>query len=397
MTERLPTAAASKPLPYGIYISAALGLGLAGLIVSAYLAASHYWVYTDINHRSFCAISNAINCDTVSESPYSIWWKLPVPIWGVFGYAGLMLLLCFAALPAAGQKRVWTMSFAFALAYSLFSILLAAVSTFKIGSYCILCIVTYAINLLLLYLTWIVRRRFHAGPILPALKDDIRYLSQRGKATLPLFLAMVAGILLTQRLIPAYWEFKLPLSPAMLEQGLTAEGLPWIGAENPRVTIVEFADYQCFQCRKMHYYFRELAARYPGKIRIVHRHYPMDHEFNFIVQEPFHVGSGKMALLAIHAETKGKFWEMNDLLYKLGGTGRDLDLMEAAGATGIEAHELAAALEYPFYRDRLAVDIHHGMKLRILGTPSYIINGVVYQGNIPPDILSGILKSLDAG
>ena len=397
MTEGLPTATTSKPLPYSIYITAALGLGLAGLLVSAYLAASHYWVYTDINHRSFCAISNAINCDTVSESPYSIWWKLPVPIWGVFGYVGLMLLLFFTVLPSAGQKRVWTMSFALALAYSLFSIVLAAVSTFKIGSYCILCIVTYAINLFLLYLTWIVRRRFHAESILPALRDDIRYLCQRGKVTLPFFLAMVAGILLIQRLIPAYWEFKLPLSPAMLEQGLTADGLPWIGAENPRVTIVEFADYQCFQCRKMHYYFRELAARYPGKIRIVHRHYPMDHEFNFIVQEPFHVGSGKMALLAIHAETKGKFWEMNDLLYKLGGTGRDLDLMEAAGATGIEAHELAAALEHPFYRDRLAVDIHHGMKFRILGTPSYIINGVVYQGNIPPDILSGILKSLDAG
>ena len=315
----------------------------------------------------------------------------------MFGYAGLMLLLCFAALPAAGQKRVWTMSFAVALAYSLLSILLAAVSTFKIGSYCILCIVTYAINLLLLYLTWIVRRRFHVGPILPALIDDIRYLSQRGKATLPLFLTVVAGILLTQRLIPAYWEFKPPLSPAMLEQGLTAEGLPWIGAENPRVTIVEFADYQCFQCRKMHYYFREIGGPIPGQNP--HRALPfsMDHEFNFIVREPFHVGSGKMALLAIHAESKGKFWKMNDLLYKLGGTGQDLDLMEIADATGIDAHELAAALEHPFYRERLAVDIRRGMKLRILGTPSYIINGVVYQGNIPPDILSGILKSLDAG
>ena len=395
MTEGLPAADASKPLPYSIYSGAALGLGFAGLIVSAYLAASHYWVYTDINHRSFCAISNAINCDTVSESPYSIWWKLPVPMWGVFGYAGLMLLLIFCGLPSAGQKRVWTMSFALALAYSLFSILLAAVSTFKIGSYCILCIVTYAINLLLLYLTWIVRRRFHAGPILAALRDDIRYLRQRGKVTLPLFLAVVSGILLTRLLIPAYWEFKPPPSLATLEQGLTAEGLPWVGAENPRVTIVEFADYQCFQCRKMHFYLRELAARYPGKIRIVHRHYPMDHEFNFIVQEPFHVGSGKMALLAIHAETKGKFWEMNDQLYKLGGTGQDLDLMEIAGATGIESRELAAALDHPFYRDRLAVDIHYGMKLRILGTPSYIINGVAYQGNIPPDILSGILKSVD--
>jgi hypothetical protein len=128
------------------------------------------------------------------------------------------------------------MSFATALAYSLFSILLAAVSTFKIGSYCILCIATYAITLLLLYLTWIVRRRFRAGPILPALVDDLRYLSQRGKVTLPLFLAMVSGILLTQRLIPAYWEFRPPASPAKLEQGLTPDGLPWIGAENPRIS-----------------------------------------------------------------------------------------------------------------------------------------------------------------
>ena len=102
-------------------------------------------------------------------------------------------------------------------------------------------------------------------------------------------------------------------------------------------------------------------------------------------------------MLAIHAETKGKFWEMNDLLYKLGGTGQDLDLMEIAGATGIEAHEFAAALEHPYYRERLAVDIRHGMKLRVLGTPSYVINGAVHQGNIPPEILSGILKSLDDG
>ena len=71
----------------------------------------------------------------------------------------------------------------------------------------------------------------------------------------------------------------------------------------------EFTDYLCFQCRKMHYYLRDLVARYPDKIRLVHRNYPMDHEFNPMVKEPFHVGAGKMALLAIHAAASGSFLE----------------------------------------------------------------------------------------
>ena len=43
---------------------------------------------------------------------------------------------------------------------------------------------------------------------------------------------------------------------------------------------MEFTDYQCFQCRKMHYYLRKLVARYPDKIRITHCSFPMDQEFN---------------------------------------------------------------------------------------------------------------------
>jgi protein-disulfide isomerase len=197
--------------------------------------------------------------------------------------------------------------------------------------------------------------------------------------------------------MPHYWELKPPVSAAGLPTGLTAEGWPWIGAESPKVTIVEFADYQCFQCRKMHFYLRELAARHPGEIRIVHRHYPMDSEFNFVVPEPFHVGSGQMALLALHAEAKGKFWEMNDLLYVLGGRGRSIDIAEVAGAVGIDDRELAAAVGHPFYRDRLNLDIRQGMKLRILGTPTYVIDGKVYQGNIPPEVLSGILAQVGEG
>jgi uncharacterized membrane protein len=65
----------------------------------------------DMGYQSFCAISQALNCDTVSQSPYSILFNVPVPVWGVFGYAFFLILLMFAWPQSALHKRVWTFSF----------------------------------------------------------------------------------------------------------------------------------------------------------------------------------------------------------------------------------------------------------------------------------------------
>ena len=62
----------NKPLPFVVYWLTVLMLTGAGLAAAIYLSVSHYRVYTDVDYKSFCAISRAINCDTVSQSPYSI-------------------------------------------------------------------------------------------------------------------------------------------------------------------------------------------------------------------------------------------------------------------------------------------------------------------------------------
>jgi uncharacterized membrane protein len=74
------------PLPFPVYFWTVVVLTGLGLADAVYLSISHYRVYTDIGFASFCAISRAINCDTVSQSPYSILWGAPVPVWGIFGY-----------------------------------------------------------------------------------------------------------------------------------------------------------------------------------------------------------------------------------------------------------------------------------------------------------------------
>ena len=72
------------PLPFPVYFWTVISLSLFGFADSIYLSISHYRVYTDIGYRSFCAITRAINCDTVSQSPHSILLGLPVPILGCY-------------------------------------------------------------------------------------------------------------------------------------------------------------------------------------------------------------------------------------------------------------------------------------------------------------------------
>jgi len=92
-----------NPLPFPVYFWVVALLAASGLADSIYLAVSHYRVYTDIAYSSFCAISKAINCDTVSQSVYSILYGAPIPVWGSIGYTFLLLIL--AIRPEKGSQR----------------------------------------------------------------------------------------------------------------------------------------------------------------------------------------------------------------------------------------------------------------------------------------------------
>jgi uncharacterized membrane protein/predicted DsbA family dithiol-disulfide isomerase len=386
---------AATHFPGRLYSGLGLMLCAAGFAASAYLAVSHYRMYADIGYQSLCALAGSINCDSVSQSPYSIFWGLPVPVWGCLGYGGLAGLMFMTRLSVGGCRRIWTLSFLIAGLFSVISVLLALISTYLIKSYCILCIVTYAINLFLLFLCWIVRRRLTLGPVVAALKKDLLFALNWRALTLSLSASVSCAVLAAYLLIPPYWVLASPSFEDPTPWGMTEEGAPYIGAERPVVTISEFTDYQCFHCRKMHFFLRNLVHRFPDKLRLVHRHYPMDHEVNFIVNAPFHIGSGRMAILAIYAAAKGNFLQMNDVLYELGARGQDIDLREVADRTDAKPRELSAALEHAYYRERLRVDVAAGMKLRILGTPSFLVEGNVYQGSIPAEVLDDILRRLE--
>ena len=382
-----------KLTPYGLYWGATLALCLVGLFISGYLAVSHYRVHTESSYQSFCALSRSINCDTVSQSPFSVFLGIPLAVWGMAVYSLMLILIFFSAHSTSDQRRVWTILFLVALFCSLASVGFAGLSAYFIGSWCILCIATYGINFLLAYISWITRRRFQTEALSIALARDLHFLRTNIMWSGPLFGFLGVGLMLTILWFPAYWDISPLGAAAHIKMGMTDEGNPWTGAENPAIDIVEFTDYQCFQCRKMHHHLLQLLVQHPGKIRIVHRHFPMDHEYNPIVSEPFHVGSGRMAILAVHAAYHGKFAEMNDwLFYKAGLMPGSISLAEAAAATGLDVGQLSLALQHTPYRMLLKKDIHEGLRLGIVGTPSYLIEGKVYEGSIPAEILKSVIE-----
>jgi len=71
-------------------------------------------------------------------------------------------------------------------------------------------------------------------------------------------------------------------------------------------------------------------------------------------------------------------------------------LAEAAAAIGMDAKLLSVALQHEPYRWHLMKDIRDGLKLGIVGTPSYLINGRIYQGNLPAEVLKPLMDTGDS-
>jgi len=381
------------PLAFWYYYTPVLLIALCGVADALYLSIGHYRIYTDISYQSFCAISFALNCDTVSMSPYAIFLNVPVADWGLIGYFAVLLLIIFAGNPKAEKKHLWPVLFWISLFYSCVGIVLAWISAERIHSYCIMCILSYLVNFALMYYAWFINRRFNNFGLISGLLPDLRFLVRYKKIFLPvltIFLCITLGLV---RWLPAYWVLVPPKLTAQVATGTTSDGFPWIGARDPKLTIVEFSDYVCPHCRKFHYNLRQLIEKYPQSIRLIHRNFPMDSRVNPLLKKPFHDGAADLAIIAIYALENQKFWQANDFLYGLNlSRVKQINTRKIAQGIGLNADKVRLSRRDIHLWQKLLKDIRDGLDYGVQGTPAFLINGKVYQGYIPPGIIEKALK-----
>ncbi|MFC1721611.1 DsbA family protein [Patescibacteria group bacterium] len=153
----------------------------------------------------------------------------------------------------------------------------------------------------------------------------------------------------------------------------------WVkGAEEPRVTIVNYSDFQCPACGYAHEkIINRLLEEHPDDLRIVFRHFPL----------PSHKLAHQAAQATEAAGSQGKFWEMTDLIFTNQSSLATESFEGFARELGLDMEKFLKDLAEETYQEYVDADKDGGERSGVDATPSFYINGEKYEGKISYDDL----------
>ena len=130
-------------------------LSFAGIVVSAVSLQRHYAK----SASEFCDFSQTFNCDVVNRSEYSEVEGIPVAGVGVLGYGALFVLSTFRKSRTETPNRLLAAS----VAGLFFALYLTYVEAERLKTWCILCVISQVLILLITVLAAAIRLRSARG------------------------------------------------------------------------------------------------------------------------------------------------------------------------------------------------------------------------------------------
>lgn len=145
------------------------------------------------------------------------------------------------------------------------------------------------------------------------------------------------------------------------------------GPANAPVTIIEFSDYQCPFCQKVHPTLNAVLAKYPEQVRLVYRHFAISS----------HTRAKPAAHAAECAGEQGKFWEYHDLIFANVSALTDADLEKFAKTAGLNLKEYRRCTKENRFAKKIDQDLADAEAAGVRGTPTFVINGRILTGAKP--------------
>ncbi len=140
------------------------------------------------------------------------------------------------------------------------------------------------------------------------------------------------------------------------------------------MTLVESSDFHCPFCKRVQPTLTQLLERYPGKVKLVYRDFPLD---------SLHPEARRAAEAARCAHDQGKFWEYQTLLFAGPASATPEELDRYAGQAGLDTASFGHCLSGGVHRAAVQRDIDEGARLGVAGTPGFFINGRPLSGAQP--------------
>lgn len=165
-----------------------------------------------------------------------------------------------------------------------------------------------------------------------------------------------------------------------------------IGSKSPKVTIIEYADYQCPGCSAAAPKAKALAEKYKDHVRLIFRNFPIASS---------HPNARAAAAVAEAAGLQGKFWEMNKLLYtnqnawkNANITDRDNIFKSYAEQLKLNIDQYKTDIASNKVKNKIDFDMALGRKHGVAATPTFYVNGKNTEMDSSGSIESSVKEAL---
>lgn len=162
------------------------------------------------------------------------------------------------------------------------------------------------------------------------------------------------------------------------------------GNPDSKVTLIEYADFQCPGCATINPTISEIRTLYKDQIQFIFRNFPLS---------TIHPNAKLAAASAEAAGLQGKYWEMHDKIYEnqsswsnLTGDDRTNFFKKYAEDFSLNTDSFLTDLTSSSINNKISYDYALGVKAGVDSTPSFFINGTKVDTKVWSDIEQ--LKSL---
>lgn len=359
-------------------------LVLIGILVTIDLA----YIYYQANFNShalpsFCSVNEFIDCDGVARTVESQFLGVPLALWGLFLYSFMILMLWVDKLkkiPFLKFLEVFKNKYHYIASLGLISfvisMLLLAVSLGEIHKLCVMCVVTYCLNLLI----GMAAAHGIEGHFIGAVKQSwIDFV----EALKPIPYRIAFSVVMVLASVGLYWTYSSAvLSPALAFYRNYGEFTQTkinkyavkgnvLGSKDENAVVLHvYSDFKCPICFTCNIMVHKLVREFKN-LRVEHHNMPLDMECNPHLKNPFHVGSCINAQYASAAKKQGKFWEVESVLFEQSPNSEDEILYVLKQADlGLDLDKLKQDANSTEIKNEIKADMDYAASQGKIGTPS---------------------------
>jgi uncharacterized membrane protein/protein-disulfide isomerase len=358
-------------------------VGLAAAATSTYV---HHRLLTVPNFTSFCDVNSTVSCTQAYLSSYGELGGVPVAIFGALYFAAVLALAALGWRPVA-KAASYAPAYIFALSVPALAFVayLAFAAFFILHAFCILCAITYVAVIGIAIVSW------RASTVPFGTVPDHASRDVAAAVRNPLALAVVAVLVVaTVVAAKAFPDGGAPVAAVAVEalpfvpEAERAKLAEWwevqpkidvpVDGGGAKVVVVKFNDYQCPLCGLTYTSYKPVFDKYPGAVKAVTKHYPLESECNPGVPGGSHLAACEAAAAVIMAQAKGTVQKLEEWLFAHQGppilTPKQVKdaARDIAGITDFDA-------QYPAALKEIRADAALGERLKVSSTPTFYING----------------------